>query len=89
MTSTDDRNSKHGGPANPIVITIDGREFRIENPNQTAAALLELAGLSASGYDLGELHGGNPKPKLYSDDAKVRVQDGDRFVSIRESASVA
>ena len=57
--------------------------------HQTAARLLELAGLDPHGYDLGELHGNDPKPKRYADDAPVRVKKGDRFVSIRERAAVA
>lgn len=76
-------------PERLINFTIDGRPFTVTEPDQTAAALLELAGLDPNGYDLGELHGNNPQPKRYSDDDKVRVQKGDRFVSIRERAAVA
>jgi len=72
-----------------VEFTIDGRRFAISDPNQTAAALLRLAGLDPDGYDLGELHGQNPRPKRYQDNDKVRVQMGDRFVSIRERAAVA
>ena len=78
-----------GKPEREIHFTIDGRPFIIEDRDQTAAALLELAGLDPDGYDLGELHGQNPRPKRYEDEAKVRVQNGDRFVSIRERAAVA
>lgn len=73
----------------PIKFTIDGRPFTVTDPDQTAAALLKLAGLDPAGYDLGELHGNNPDPKRYKDDAKVHVEQGDRFVSIRERAAVA
>lgn len=76
-------------PEQPIDFTIDGRPFTIKDPEQTAAALLELAGLDPSGYDLGELHGSNPRPRRYTDNQRVRVQKGDRFVSIRERATVA
>jgi hypothetical protein len=78
-----------GRPDRPIGFTIDGRPFTVNQPNQTAAALLELAGLNPSGYDLGELHGNDPQPKRYADDQSVHVQRGDRFVSIRERAAVA
>ena len=79
----------HGKQQSVIEFTIDGRQFTVTDPNQTASGLLMLAGLDPVGYDLGELHGNNPVPKRYKDDQKVRVQNGDRFVSIREQASVA
>ena len=84
--------SKIGGDRKPerdVEFTIDGRLFTISDADQTAAALLRLAGLDPDGYDLGELHGRDPQPKRYQDDDKVRVQRGDRFVSIRERAAVA
>lgn len=84
MASNDNRK-----PDRKIEFTIDGRSFTITNPDQTASSLLELAGLDPKGYDLGELHGNNPDPKRYRDDQKVRVQSGDRFVSIRQRAAVA
>jgi len=76
-------------PQGPIEFTIDGHPFTIQDPDQTAEALIQLAGLDPNGYDLGELHGNNPEPRRYADDQKVRVQNGDRFVSIRERAAVA
>jgi hypothetical protein len=51
--------------------------------------LLELAGLDPAGYDLGELRPGNPEPKRFKDDQPVHVQDGDKFLSIPDSAEVA
>lgn len=78
-----------GKPDRPITFTIDGRPFTVKDPSQTAASLLQLAGLDPAGYDLGELHGNNPVPKRYEDDHKIRVKNGDRFVSIRERAAVA
>jgi hypothetical protein len=76
-------------PGRPITFTIDGRPFRVTHPSQTAALLLQLAGLDPAGYDLGELHGKDPVPKRYEDDHEIRVKHGDRFVSIRERAAVA
>ena len=72
-----------------ISFTIDGRAFELTDPNQTAGSLLQLAGLDANGYDLGQLHGNDPKPKLYEDHDRIHVHPGDRFVSIRERAAVA
>jgi hypothetical protein len=72
-----------------VKFTIDGRAFTTDDRHQTAAALLEMAGLDPSGYDLGELRPGNPEPKRHKDDQPVNIQEGDRFVSIRERAEVA
>lgn len=78
-----------GKPEQPIEFTIDGRTFTTTEPHQTAAALLQLTGLDPNGHDLAEFHGNQRTPKRFKDDQKVRVQDGDRFVSIRERATVA
>lgn len=72
-----------------VNFTIDGRPFTIDDPHQTALALLTLAGLDPTGYDLGEMRPGNPEPKRFKDDQPVYVKDGDKFVSIRERAEVA
>jgi hypothetical protein len=72
-----------------VSFTIDGREFTIDDPHQTADALLRLAGLDPNGYDLAEIRSGGAEPKRYKDDQPVHVKDGDKFVSIRERAEVA
>lgn len=72
-----------------VHFTIDGRPFTTEDRHQTAAALLQMAGLDVTGYDLGELRPGNPEPKRYRDDQPVNIQENDKFVSIRERAEVA
>ena len=38
-----------------IPFTIDGQPFTTEDPSQKASALLRLAGLDPTNYDLGEL----------------------------------
>ena len=88
-TESTKSNNEHGKPDRLIKFTIDGRTFTVEDPDQTASALIVLTGLDPASYDLGELHGNNPKPKRYQDDQKVHIQNGDRFVTIRESAPVA
>ncbi|MDQ4143441.1 MAG: multiubiquitin domain-containing protein [Actinomycetota bacterium] len=85
MTASND----HGQTERIISFTIDGRPFRITDPKQTVGGLLHLAGLDPNGYDLGELRGNNPKPKVYDDSDTLQVQNGDRFVSIRQCAAVA
>jgi hypothetical protein len=46
-------------------------------------------GLDPARYDLGRLHGHDPKPTRFADDAVIEIHQGDRFVSIREKADVA
>jgi hypothetical protein len=89
MSATSGTDGANRKPGQPIRFTIDGRPFEVTDASQTAAALLHLAGLDPNGYDLGQLHGNNPKPKQFGDEAKVHVNEGDRFVSIRERAAVA
>lgn len=72
-----------------IEFTIDGRQFKIEEPDQTAGSLLVLAGLEPAQYDLAELRGAQNQPHRLEDGQKVRVKDGDRFVSVRQMATVA
>jgi hypothetical protein len=82
-------NTGSNKPNHEIKFMIDGRPFVVTEADQTAASLLQLAGLDPAGYDLGELHGNNPVPTRYKDNRKIRVKDGDRFVSIRQQAAVA
>ncbi|HVA61469.1 MAG TPA: hypothetical protein VNG13_13175 [Mycobacteriales bacterium] len=72
-----------------ISFTIDGEPFSTRDRRQTAAALLGLAGLSPSMYDLGELHGHSPQPCRFKDSDEVEIHPGGRFASIRQKADVA
>ena len=81
--------SKPSKPPDSITITIDGRQFTLDERKQTAQDLLMLAGLAPASYDLGELRPGNPEPKRFKDDQQIVLKDGDKFVSIRERAEVA
>jgi hypothetical protein len=71
-----------------VTFTIDGRPFTIDDPHQTAEALLRLAGLDPALYDLALMRKGSTEPKRFKDDQRVQVRDGDEFVSIRERAEV-
>ena len=74
-------------PRSAISLTIDGRAFTVNTKQQSAAALLVMAGLDPAGYDLAD-----PRPgelKKYRDDQQVVVKDGDAFVTVRQSATVA
>jgi hypothetical protein len=70
-----------------VDFTIDGKPYTVEEPEQTAAALLRLAGFDPAHYDLAEVRQGE-KPKRFSGDEHVRVHEGEEFVTIRHSAPV-
>ena len=71
-----------------ITITIDGRPFTLEVDHQQASALLRLAGVDPAQYDLGKVkHDG--EPQVFRDDKPVQLHDGDKFVTVRQSAPVA
>ncbi len=71
-----------------IQITIDGRSFTIEDRHYTAAELLALAGLPATGYDLTRVrkHG---EVETFRGEQEVNVKDGDVFVSVSRQGTVA
>ena len=73
----------------PIDFTIDGRSYSTTEHKQQASALLRIAGLDPSRFDLGELKGQRPDPVRYTDDALVNIHNKSRFVSIRHRADVA
>lgn len=72
-----------------IEFTIDGRPYETAERRQTAADLLQLAGLNPELYDLGELRGSGQQPVRYAGAEIVEIHQGERFVSIRERADVA
>lgn len=72
-----------------VKFTIDGRPFTTSDTKQPAADLLRLAGLEPNGYDLAEIRPGHAEPKRYEDDDIVHIENGDKFVTIRQSAEVA
>jgi hypothetical protein len=72
------------GHHRPIRFTVDGEEFETDDPEQRAAEMLErYAKLSPENYQLGELRGDDPKPKLFKSDDIVHIRSGARFVSVR------
>ena len=85
---TDTAESK--GEGRLIPFTVDGQPFSTNDPSQTAASILRLAGLDPAHFDLGELEGRNtltrsamPTMRLLSS-ARMRAS-----WSIRHSADVA
>lgn len=73
----------------PVDFTVDGRPYQTTDRRQPAAAILGLAGLDPSLFDLGELRGHRPQPVRFTDDELVEIHPGARFVSIRQRADVA
>ncbi|WP_267898598.1 multiubiquitin domain-containing protein [Actinomadura sp. WAC 06369] len=68
---------------------MDGRHFMVTDSAQTAAALLRLAGLDPSAYNLAEVRHGHGEPKRYDDAETIRIRNGDKFVTVRQCAQVA
>ncbi len=76
------------GPPGHVHYTIDGRPF--SGPKkQRADKLLRQAGLDSNEYDLAQLHCDGEAPDLFDDSEFVKIEEGDRFVSVREKATVA
>lgn len=73
----------------PVYFVIDGRPFNTTDLRQTAGAVLRMAGLDPSLFDLGELEGYRPQPVRYAADELVDIRQGARFVSIRRGADIA
>ena len=71
-----------------IPFTIDGQPYETSDLSQTAADLLRLAGLDPSGYDLAEVTKEGPAKDPFKDDDIVTIYKDERFVTIRQEASV-
>ena len=84
MSNDDGRPSDHG----KIDITIDGRPFTVEGHHHTAAELLGLAGLPATGYDLTRV-GKHGQVETFRDNQEIDVKNKDVFVSVNQQGTVA
>ena len=85
MDKTEDKSeSRRRG----VRYSIDGRPFNGPR-KQVARKLLRQAGLDPEGYNLAKLSCDGDKPHLFADDDIVCIDPGDRFVSVRERATVA
>ncbi len=73
----------------PISFTVDGTPFTVDDKHQTAAAILRLAGLDPSLFDLARARVTQDDPHPFRDDQQVIVKSGEAFVSVRQSAQVA
>lgn len=68
--------------------TIDGESQSSYDDDQTASALLRLAGVDPSGYDLARIlpAGGT---ETFRDEQIVQIQNGDEFVTAKHVGGVA
>ena len=78
----------HRDPRKKLTISIDGIEYTTLDDDQEAAALLRLAGVDPAQYDLAKIRP-NSDPKVYRDQHVINLKDGDKFVTVRQSAPVA
>lgn len=84
MTSSDVKHDRR----KELTISIDGQPFVTRDDDQEAAALLRLAGADPAQYDLARLKP-NGETKVYRDERVLNLKDGDKFVTVRQSAQVA
>ena len=67
-----------------IEFTVDGEVFTTTDNDQPAGEILSrYPHLDPANYELGELHGNNPTPKVYTADEGVHLHPGARFISLR------
>ena len=67
-----------------IPFTVDGQPFETTDADQQAQAILvNYAKVDPANYQLGELEGHNPEPKLFANDQVVHIHTGARFVTVR------
>ncbi|PPH44152.1 hypothetical protein C5D09_14090 [Rathayibacter sp. AY1C9] len=71
-----------------VRFTIDGETFDTYDDDQTAAALLRLAGVDPAGYDLARILP-TGATESFSDDTIVTLSDGDEFVTTKHVGGVA
>lgn len=74
---------------NPMItITIDSKPYVVRDDDWEARALLLLAGLDPSEYDLAQIKK-NGTIKRFKDGKVVKVENGDEFESVKQDGPVA
>ncbi|WP_336627453.1 MULTISPECIES: hypothetical protein [unclassified Microbacterium] len=74
---------------NPVMtITIDSKQYQVQDDDWEARALLLLAGLDPAEYDLAQIKR-NGTLKRFKDRQIVKVEDGDEFESVKQDGPVA
>ncbi len=72
-----------------VHFTLDGRPLTSPTAHEEAGEILRSGGLDPAGYDLARLNAAGKSERPYGDDHRVHVREGDRFLSVRQSAQVA
>ncbi|ASN21642.1 hypothetical protein [Arthrobacter sp. YN] len=82
------RNGDHFVSRQKLHFTIDGEPQSSYDDDQSAAALLRLAGVDPAGYDLARIlpAGGT---QTFSDAQIVKIRNGDEFVTAKHVGGVA
>jgi hypothetical protein len=79
-----DQHSAQNPAGPPVQFTIDGEPFTSDERALLASTLLtKFAKVDPANYDLGELHGKDPNPRVYADAETVHLHPGARFVTLR------
>lgn len=71
-----------------MTITIDSKQYEVQDDDWEARALLLLAGLDPVEYDLAQIKP-NGTLKRFKDRQIVKVEDGDEFESVKQDGPVA
>jgi hypothetical protein len=71
-----------------ITYTIDGQSFTTRDHDREAGSMLREAGLDPALYDLAKVKKGG-ETKVFKDGHVIDLHDGDVFVSVKQSSSVA
>jgi hypothetical protein len=82
------RNNERFRARRKVLFSVDGQPFTSWDDDQTAAALLRLAGVDPTGYDLARVNGVNG-PETFAGDQLVNINDGDDFVTAKRTGPVA
>jgi hypothetical protein len=70
-----------------VHFSIDGEQYTTWDDDQTAAALLRLAGVDPAGYDLARVNAASG-PETFTGDEVVTIRDGDEFVTAKHAGPV-
>lgn len=82
--------SEHFRTRHQVHFSIDGQPDKSWDDTQTATALLELAGVDPTRYDLARVNtAGGGRPETFSGDQLVTIRDGDHFVTVKRAGPVA
>jgi hypothetical protein len=82
------RDSSRFSARKKVRFTIDGERFTTYDDDQSAAALLRLAGVNPADYDLARVRPAG-ESESFSDDQIVTIANGDEFVTAKHVGAVA